>query len=116
MRFETEMEIVRCGLLSGEIEDAASRLRRDIDITSKSDKERYILMNRAFNQIMEVLRNQRKPADFLADLTARERFILFSDLREIDDYLSFYRYNLYYSLDRYNVRYPVYDGKRCDDL
>lgn len=116
MRFETEMEIIRCGLLFGDIDDAVSRLKRDITVTSRSVKEKYRLMNRAFRQMTEILENRRKPEDFLADLTVRERFILFNDLREVDDYLDFYRYNLYYSIDRYNVRYPRYDGKRCDDL
>ncbi len=115
MKFETELEIIRNGLLSGDLDDAVSRLKKDIAETSSRQDEAGKLANSAFRQIEETLEGKAKPDNFLKGMTERQSFILFSDRRETEEILKLYRYVLWYSIDRYNVRYPKYDGKRCGD-
>ena len=116
MKFTTELEIFRNGILSGEINDVMWRLKRDIAIAGSIPGNSGKLMKAAFAELEEILSGKTLPAGFLASFTEREKFELFGDTRELEDRINLYRFDLRYCLDRYNVRYPEFNGKRCEDL
>jgi hypothetical protein len=111
-----DLELIESAVLSGEVDDAMNLIRKrkkslpGIINAYKSEKfrshlkvilgiEGYLEDRETFDSMLSILET-----NFVYDVDDREGFI------------SNFTYHLYYSKDRYNVRFPHFEGKRCDDL
>ncbi|MHB1439855.1 MAG: hypothetical protein ACYCWK_03910 [Cuniculiplasma sp.] len=111
-----DLEVIDSAVLSGEIDDAVKLIRRkekslELSVNvSKNERSRGHL--RVLNAILDFLEgkitieNVRKVMNenFVYDVDDRQGFI--------ENFL----YHLYYAADRYDVKFPDFNGKRCGDL
>ncbi len=111
-----DLEIIESAVMSGEIDDAMNLIKRrknfiqtEINI-SGSEKLRSHL--KVLSSIESYLMDSE---DF-----EKLKIVMYTNYvygeEDKEGFLENFLYHLYYSKDRYNVRYPYYDGKRCDDL
>ena len=115
-----DMEIIKSALLAGEPDDAVSRIEsslkkiRNIQRMTKTDK--YSKYYEFLENLLSLLRGE-KSLDEFREYTTSDGVLdtLFDRSSESKDYLGSLLYFLEYSIDRYNIRFPEYDGKRCDD-
>ncbi len=111
-----DLELIESAVLSGEIDDAMNLIRKrkknlpGIINVYKSETlrshlkvilgiEGYLSDTVSFDALKSILES-----NFIYNVEDREGFI------------ENFSYHLYYSKDRYNVRFPFFNGKRCDDL
>lgn len=111
-----DLEIIESAVLSGEVDDAMNLIqKRKRDLPGivnayKNEKlrshlkvllgiEGYLEDHESFDSLLSIINS-----NFVYDVDDREGFI------------SNFMYQLYYSKDRYNIRFPHFDGKRCNDL
>ncbi|MHB1493303.1 MAG: hypothetical protein ACYCSG_02415 [Thermoplasmataceae archaeon] len=110
-----DLEIIKSALLYGEPSDAMNRIESRIEALQRNSE----LGGKIYSAHIEFL---KKMADFIkGNLSTDElgSYLRSSKLFELEDYNSFvdaFAYFCEYSRDRYNLRYPSFDGKRCDDL
>ncbi len=116
----SDLEIIKSAIIYGDIDDAMEIIkRRQISLSyylKKNPREKHITYSIFLKSLESLLKGEisldafREKVGSLQGLT--ELMDLSGDTSEILDSLC---YLLEYSLDRYNVRYPEFDGKRCDD-
>ena len=116
MNPQYDLEVIRSAILSGEIDDAAKLIQKNM---KKYERAYNITKKEIFREHMSILNDMmlvlegKKGTDELRDKMLKMR--IYGE----DDYEAFvnsFIYILDYCLDRYNVRWPSFDGKRCDDL
>ncbi len=109
------MDIIRSALMAGEVDDAfkviwnAINRIQYIKDTAKTDK--YDVYLAFLNNLLEVIRGHKEAKSI--ELFVEQN----PDLEKLIDpsFLEGFPYFLAYAMDRYNVRFPYFDGKRCDD-
>ncbi|MHB8361804.1 MAG: hypothetical protein ACYDAO_03735 [Thermoplasmataceae archaeon] len=110
-----DIEIIKSALLFGEPSDAVKRIE-----SRKKSIEKHVRMGGKkypeylkFLQLLEDYLKGVISIDKLRDFLRAE--ILFP-IEEYDSFVESFVYYCEYCRDRYNLRYPDFDGKRCDDL
>ena len=110
-----DLEIIKSALLYGEptdamnrIESSLRRIKRLEDIGEKLYTDHILFLTK----MREYLQGNISSTDL-------HDFLMKKNIFRIEDYESFVENFVYfcqYSRDRYNLRFPDYDSKRCDDL
>lgn len=116
----SDMEIIKSAIIYGDLDDAMSLVNRKIKSLGYSLKRKpsvkiseYSTFLTSLKELLEgklSLNQFRGSVDNLQ--TLKEELDLTGDSSEMMNSLY---YLLEYSLDRYNVKFPNYEGKRCDD-
>ena len=121
MNILTDLEIIRSAVLSGEISDAWSRIEKRIEkyrfAYSITHKERYKIAAEFLTHFKNIL-SGKDSIESLSYLASPIGSCGFSQFEEdaAREYLSNLAFYLRIMLDRYNVRMPAFDAKRCGDL
>ncbi len=109
------MDVIRSALMAGEIDDAFKVIWNAINriqyIKDTTNTNKYDVYLAFLNNLLEVIRGHKeaKSIDLFIDQNP--------DIKKLIDpsFLEGFPYFLAYATDRYNVRFPYFDGKRCDD-
>lgn len=121
MNILTDLEIIRSAVLFGELDDAASRIRKReakyMFSYSISHKEKYKAAADFLSHIRRILSGE-VPIESITDFAPVIGSSGFSqfDTDAAREYLSNFAYYLRIMMDRYDVKLPVFDPKRCGDL
>lgn len=120
LKAELDFEIIKSALLSGEVDDATNwitKAMRKIEIYRKiTKKTKYDARYRFLESLMSFLSGDlnadelRTSIEKIPDVRG-----IFVDPEEFDSFLDSLLYFTRLTKDRYNIRYPGFDGKRCDD-
>lgn len=109
------MDVVRSALLAGEIDDAYKvvfNAVRRLDLYRRSTGDRrydvYFNFLTLLQDVLEGKKGWKSISDYIRDNPDISKYV-------DSNFLSSFPYYLFYSVDRYNVRFPYFDGKRCDD-
>lgn len=116
----SDMEIIKSALAFGDLDDAMSLIKRRLESLSyylkNHPKERQVTYYKFLESLNSLLKGEMSLDGFresVGNLSGLPELLdITGDPGEIMDSLFYF---LEYSIDRYNVRYPSYDGKRCDD-
>lgn len=120
LKAEIDFEIIRSSLLAGEIDDAAAWVKkamRNIEVYKRVTKSsKYDARLSFLKALMAYLSGDMDFEDLKQTIhrTAgiRDTFV---PRDEFDEFMESFLYYVHLAVDRYNVRYPSFDGKRCDD-
>lgn len=116
----SDMEMIKSAIIYGDLDDAMSLIRRRQRSLSYALKNKPTKKITEYSEFLTALENLLKGELALSDFKVEvDRLPDLMDSLDItgdrDNFLASFYYLLEYSLDRYNVRFPQYDGKRCDD-
>jgi len=118
MNLNLDLEIIKSALLFGDVDDAMSRLDRSmqgIEYENRVTREKKNTKELEFlTQLKQLLEGRISMNDFKSRVDASGVDIDNSSLYGEDTLQSLY-YMLELVIDRYNIKYPSFDGKRCDD-
>ena len=121
MNVITDLEIIRSALMFGEIDDAESLINRKTKSYSNAfastKKEKYEIALKLLRQIDSILKGT-EPCDSImkfAGAIGKARFPQIGQ-REATEYLENMVYYLKIMTDRYDIRLPEFNAKRCSDL
>jgi hypothetical protein len=121
MNILADLEIIRSALLSGEISDAWSRIRKQAEkyrfAYSITHNERYKIAEELLTNIGNILSGKGSVESLvdMAPIIGNCGFLEF-DFDTAKEYLANLVFYMRIMLDRYNVKMPAYDAKRCGDL
>ena len=111
-----DLEIIDSAVLSGEIDDAMNLIEkkiRNLDSAVNVSKNGKLRSHLRVLQSIEDFLMGKTGIDALKEIM-RSNFIY--GVEEKDGFIENFTYHLYYAADRYNVRFPEFNGKRCGDL
>ena len=121
MNVITDLEIIRSALMFGEIDDAESRIGRKVRSYSAAyaltKKKKYEAAINLLKRMDEILRGKEKCESILefAEQIGNAGFPQVGP-REASEYLENLVYYLKIMIDRYSIKFPKFDSKRCSDL
>lgn len=120
LKAELDIEIIKSALLAGEVDDAMSwiqKAKHKMVVYKKiTKKTKYDARYRFIESLESFLRGEididdlRTSIQKIPDVRG-----IFVEPEEFDLFLDGFLYDIGLAVDRYNVRYPSFDGKRCDD-
>ncbi len=117
---ELDVEVIKSALLAGEVDDAEKWIKKEM---GKIEVYRRITKKPKYDaryRFLEVLQNYLSGQLTIGELrTAIEKIPevrgIFVPPEEFKTFLDSFLYYLQYTVDRYNIKLPAFDGKRCDD-
>lgn len=121
MNVITDLEIVRSALMFGEIDDAESRIGRKILSYSTAfaitKKQKYEVALNLLRRIDDILKGKEKYDSILgfAEQIGKAGFPQVGP-DEASEYLENFVYYLKIMIDRYSIKFPEFNAKRCSDL
>ncbi len=120
MLFTSDIEIIKSAILYGDIKDVMSIIEKKIHSLTRYKGDRANLMKQNYVRFLTNLKNTLSGSisvDEFKDIVSANNLIgWFSPDPDIrDEFLNSFCYFLKVSIDRYDVRYPVFDEKRCND-
>ncbi|MCL5783209.1 MAG: hypothetical protein M1476_04790 [Candidatus Thermoplasmatota archaeon] len=116
----SDMEIIKSALIYGDIRDAFSVIsnrKRLVQLSLKYQKSSKMDDFKSFlTSLEDLLKGEISLSDFRKKVSSLPGLGATLDLTgETDEYFESLYYLLELAIDRYDIRYPAYDGKRCDD-
>lgn len=117
---EIDIEVIKSALLAGEADDAESWIRgamRKIEIYRKVTKSDRYDSRYSFLEELQKCLSGEITVEEMKEAVEKIPGIhdTFVPEAEFDTFLNTFLYYLKYSVDRYNIKLPGFDGKRCDD-
>ncbi len=113
-----DLYVIESALLSGEVDDAVNLISRNRKKYGHVEKQEGMSElkghMRVLNGIMDALENNLAIDGFRELMT--NNYVYRTEDGNMENFVNAFSYMVYYSIDRYNIRYPEYDGKRCGDL
>ncbi len=116
----SDLEIIKSAIIYGDLEDAMAVVRGRQKALSRSLKDNPSRKVSEYSQFLgdleQLLKGNMPLAEFSESASKLTTLLDSLDITgDRENFLASLFYMLEYSLDRYNVRYPSFDGKRCDD-
>lgn len=116
----SDIEIIKSAIIYGDLDDAMSLIRGRLKSLSYSLKKNPTEKNVEYSKFLEALQKLLGGTMSLGEFrSVTEGLPNLQDMLDISGdntrMMDSLYYLLEYSMDRYNVRFPDYDGKRCDD-
>lgn len=111
-----DLELIESAVLSGEIDDAMNLIRKKEKILSNSINITRNEKTRSHLKVLEAIDNYlqgKSSVDNLGKIIS-ENFVY--DVDDKNGFIKNFIYQIYYAVDRYNVKFPEFNGKRCGDL
>lgn len=121
MNVITDLEIVRSALMFGEIDDAESRIGRKIlsysTAFAATKKQKYEAALNLLRRLDDILRG-KEPCHSILEFAGQMGKAGFPQIGpdEASEYLENMVYYLKIMTDRYNIKFPDFNAKRCSDL
>ncbi len=120
MPIMSDMEIIKSAIIYGDLDDAVSVVKGRQRALSYALKRKPSIKNTEYSEFLQNLENllqgQITLSQFREKTVVLSAFLDYLDITgDRENLFSSFFYLLEYSLDRYNVRYPQFDAKRCDD-
>lgn len=116
----SDIEILKSAIIYGDLDDAMALIRKRKEslsyVQKRKPSQKVIEYSEFLDSLESLLRGEMTLEGFKSTLEGMHTIEALLDISGDETKLldSLY-YLLEYSLDRYNVSYPSYDGKRCDD-
>ncbi len=117
---ELDVEVIRSAMLAGEVDDAMAWIDHALEkitiyrrVTKKGkydSRERFLATLRRFLSGEISKHDLREEIEKIPGI--RSQIV---DPEEFGEFLDNFLYEIGLAADRYNVRFPEFDGKRCDD-
>lgn len=118
MNVTGDFEIIRASLLVGDIRDVMRKVRsakKHADSRfSESSRKKYASYSSFLDILSEVL-SGKNDISVLRSAMKKGEFISLLKVPDAEKYTETFLFFLEYAIDRYNIRYPEYDEKRCND-
>ncbi|MCL4336836.1 MAG: hypothetical protein M1129_00845 [Candidatus Thermoplasmatota archaeon] len=116
----SDLEIIKSAIIYGDLDDAMSVIRKRQESLSyylkRNPKEKQVTYSKFLKSLESLLKGEINLDTFRNEVGALDSLPELLDMTgDTGEILESLYYLLEYSLDRYDVRYPAYDGKRCDD-
>lgn len=120
LKAEIDFEVIRSALLAGEVDDAVAWIKkamRNMEIYRRTTKSaKYDALYRFLQSLMKYLSGETVMEEFREEVHRipgiRDAFV---PHEEHDQFMDSFMYYIRLAVDRYNISYPAFDGKRCDD-
>ena len=113
-----DLYVIESALLSGEVDDAVNIINKNRKLYGHVEKQEGMSNlkrhMRVLNGIMDALENNIGIDNFRETMTGN--YVYETEDGNMENFVNSFSYMVYYSIDRYNIHYPKYDGKRCGDL
>lgn len=116
MNPDYDIEVIRSSIYSGEIDDTVNFIKKSLRnyerIYNMGKKEKFHKHIKVLNGMMSVLEG-KITTDQLKNIILENYVYGEEEKKKFVDSLI---YTIDFCIDRYNIRWPSFDGKRCDDL
>ncbi len=117
---ELDVEVIRSAMLAGEVDDAVKWIEKSMEhitvyerVTKSSKyKPRYAFLE-ALKDYLSGNLTRTELRQNIEKIDGIRTYIVGPD--EFEEFLDGFLYDIELAADRYNVRYPNFNGKRCDD-
>jgi hypothetical protein len=112
MNTEDVVEIFKISIVNGDVNNAYRIVERNMKIYGKKglkNDEEFM------GYLIKTIKGKMSPED-LFKILSDERYNIFPYIRDYKGYIFNLIDTLKYSINRYNITYPKFDAKRCDDL
>lgn len=116
----SDMEIIKSAIIYGDLDDAMAVItgrQKSLSYTlKKKPTEKATEYSEFLKNLERLLKGEMSLGDFKGSMGKLSKLLDYLDITgDRENFLASFYYLLEYSLDRYNIRFPMYDGKRCDD-
>jgi hypothetical protein len=112
MNTEDVIEIFKMSLVNGDVNNAY----RILDKNAKLYKKKGLKEKEEFMEyLMDTLKGKIGIED-LYKIYSDEKYNIFPFIRDYKEYIFALLDIIKYSMNRYNIKYPEFDSKRCGDL
>ncbi|EQB74095.1 MAG: hypothetical protein AMDU4_FER2C00028G0002 [Ferroplasma sp. Type II] len=112
MNTEDVIEIFKASVVNGDVNGAYSILEKNMKLYAKKGlKEREEFMQ----YLLNAMKGEITPED-LYKIYSDEKYNIFPYIRNYKGYIFSLVDTLKYAINRYNIKYPEFDAKRCNDL
>ena len=118
MNLNLDMEIIKSALLFGDVDDAMERLNKSIkkiEYQNRVTREKRNMKELTFLGDLKLLLEGRISLDDFKSMVDASGIDMDNSRLYGEDTLKSLYYMLELVIDRYNIKYPSFDGKRCDD-
>ncbi|MCL4350002.1 MAG: hypothetical protein M1414_06980 [Candidatus Thermoplasmatota archaeon] len=113
-----DLYVIESALLSGEVDDAVKLIEKKCNIyknpASGKNGEKIRKHVKVMEAVMESLKNSIGIEEFMKIMN--DNYSYSTEDGNSEKFIQSFSYMVFYSIDRYNIHYPAYDGKRCGDL
>ncbi len=116
MNPDYDIEVIRSSIYSGEIDDTVNFIKKSI---VKYERAYNVRKQENFLKHINVLKGMMSVLEGNSNTDQLKSLILNNYVYGEEDEEKFVDNLIYtfdYCIDRYNIRWPSFDGKRCDDL
>jgi hypothetical protein len=111
-----DLEVIDSAVLSGEIDDSMNLIVKQLE---KVQHQYNLTKNEKWRSHSKVLLAIQEYLEGKSNINAVREILENNFVYDVDEKMAFidnFTYHLFYSVDRYNVRFPQFNGKRCGDL
>jgi hypothetical protein len=118
MNLNLDLEIIKSALLFGDVDDAMERLNKSIsgiEYRNRVTREKRNMKELAFLGDLKLLLEGRISLDDFKSRVDASGIDMDNSRLYGEDTLQSLYYMLELVIDRYNIKFPSFDGKRCDD-
>ena len=118
MNLNLDLEIIKSALLFGDVDDAMERLNKSIngiEYQNRVTKEKRNMKELTFLGDLKLLLEGRISLDDFKSRVDASGIDMDNSRLYGEDTLKSLYYMLELVIDRYNIKYPSFDGKRGDD-
>ncbi len=112
MNIEDVLEVFKASMVEGEIDNAYNIIDENMKLYHKKNK---VVNENFMNILIKSMRGEISP-DELYNTLIDQKYNVFKFIENYDEYIKSLTEIIIYSLNRYNIKYPVFDSKRCNDL
>ena len=120
MPFSSDIEIIKSAIMYGDIGDAVSLIDDRLRSFSRYESDRKNDKKQRYAKFLKYLKDTLSgniSVDEFREIVETNAYDSWfsQDSSAIKQFLDSFCYFLNISIDRYDVKYPVYDEKRCND-
>lgn len=120
MQFTSDIEIIKSAILYGDIGDAMSLIDHRLEALRRYESDRNNDKKQKYAKFLKYLRDVFSgniSVDQFREIVESNAYDTWfsQDSSVVKQFLDSFCYFLRISMDRYDVKYPVYDEKRCND-
>ncbi|MCL4329694.1 MAG: hypothetical protein M1533_01670 [Candidatus Thermoplasmatota archaeon] len=119
MNIELDIEQVRTFMLMGDVKLAVGwlekRMKRARFLHMATKKPIYVDFQDAYKLLLDLVKGKITGDTMIPKFLEPKYSGMFGNVEDVESYLKNLSFYVRYSVDRYDVDYPVFDQKRCGD-
>ncbi len=106
------VEIFKSAIIQGDLNDAYNILERNLNIyTRKKWKRRSEMVS----MLLKTIKNEIT-TDELENYLKNMKHSFLKNIENYDEYMNSLMESVIYAKNRYNIKYPEFNSKRCNDI